>query len=143
MQEALVQVLALYLLFIGAITTLFWLIGKDYKNRIITFLYILVLVSPILLYTPIELNTYIYGKDFKDVKVNTGFNQPVVYYKVFFINDKEAKLFYVEGENRHHEMGNFYDFVKENGNWKFDRWERTMWTNLGGSASKFTMPPYF
>jgi hypothetical protein len=142
-QATLFQVFALYLVFVGTVTTLFWLIKKVYKNKIIILLYTLVMVSPFLLYLPVELNTYLYGKDFKSVELNTGFNSSIVYYKVFSINDKEAKLFYVEGKNGSHDMGNFYRFAKENGKWKYYKWERTMWTNLGGSASEFTVPPYF
>jgi hypothetical protein len=141
MQEALLQIIVIYIFFIGIISTLFWLIRKWFKNKIIMVLYILILVSPLFLYIPIELKTYLYGKDFKYVEIHTGFNRPVIYYRVFFINDKEAKLFYVEGENGKHELGRYYDFVKENGKWKFQRGGRTMWTNLGGSASEFTVPP--
>ena len=143
MQEALFLVFVIYLFFVGIVTILFWLIRKVFKNKIIIFLYITVLASPIFLYIPVELNTYLYGQDFKDIEIDIGFNSPIIYYKVFFINDREAKLFYVEGENGNHNIGNFYHFVKENGKWKFQRWERTMWTNLGGSASEFTVPPYF
>jgi hypothetical protein len=143
MQEALFNVFAIYLFFTGITTTLFWLISRVYKNKMVMLLYIIILVSPFFLYIPIELKTYLYGKDFKNVQVETGFQQQIVYYKVFSINEKEAKLFYVEGENGNHNIGNFYYFVKENGKWKFHRWGQTIWTNLGGSASEFIVPPYF
>ncbi|WP_010248570.1 hypothetical protein [Acetivibrio cellulolyticus] len=143
MGEPLVQVVLLYILFIVLITILFGLLRKVFKNRIVIFCYVFILISPFLLYIPVEVNTFLYGKEFKDVEIDTGLNYPVVYYKVFSISKNEAELFFVEGENGYHEVGNFYYFVKENGKWKFNRWGRTMWTNYGGSASEFTVPPYF
>ena len=143
MEEALFHVVIRYILFIGIVSTLFWLIRKVFKNRIVMISYIFVVLSPLLLYIPVEVNTFLYGKEFRAVEIDTGLNPPVVYYKVFSINKNEAELFFVEGENGYHGVGNFYYFVKENGKWKFNRWGRTMWTNYGGSASEFTVPPYF
>jgi hypothetical protein len=133
----------MYIFFIGIVTILFWLLRKVIKNRIVILCYVFVLISPFLLYIPVEVNTFLYGKEFNDVEIDTGFNLPVVYYKVFSVNKNEAKLFFVEGENGDHGVGNFYYFVNENGKWKFNEWGRSMWTNYGGSASEFTVPPYF
>jgi hypothetical protein len=143
MSEAIVQVSILYLFFAIVVTTIFLLIHKRIRNRLITFLFIILLISPSFLYIPIEINTYKYGKEFKNIKIDTGFNSPVIYYKVFSISETESELFYVEGKNGKHDMGNFYYFTKINGKWEFNKWGRTMWTRTGGSASEFTLPPYF
>lgn len=143
MSEPLFHVSIIYLLFVGIITVLFRLIRKAFSNKIILLLYIFVLISPLFLYIPVELNTYLYGNEFKNVEIDTGFEQSTIYYKVFSIDAKEAKLFYVEGENGKRSFGTFYYFEKENGKWEFKEWGELMWTNLGGSASEFTVPPYF
>lgn len=143
MGEPIAHVTLLYLLFMGIVSIIYRLFRIVFKNKIIKLIYTLILISPFFLYIPVELKTYLYGKEFQNVKINTGFNGPVIYYKVFSIDDKKAKLFFVEGDNGKHDYGAFYHFVKENGKWKFERWGKVMWTNLGGSASEFTLPPYF
>ncbi len=106
-------------------------------------LWFLILILPFLFYLPVEMKTVLYAYQFENVNMDTGFNSPSIYMKVFSINKDEAKLFFVEGENKERHMGNFYWFVKQNGQWKFTgRWQ-CVWTNLGGSASDFTWPPYF
>lgn len=143
MQEPLGQIVIFYYLFFMVVTIIFWMVRKVSKSKLFVFIYIVLLISPSFLYIPVEIDTFLYGKEFKNVEINTGWNLPVIYYKVFYINDKEAKLFYVEGENGRHDIGNFYHFVKVDGKWKFHKWGRTMWSNLGGNASEVTFPPYF
>lgn len=143
MYEALIQAVVMYLFFITIVTCIYWLIKKKFSNKLFAIIYILILISPFFSYISVEINTYLYGKEFKDVKIDSVYNRSVIYYKVFSINDRKAKLFYVEGENGSRDVGNIYDFVKEDGKWKFKKWESTIWTNLGGSASEFTVPPYF
>lgn len=143
MGEPIAQVTILYLFFVGIVSIAYRLLRIVLKNKVIKLLYILFLISPFFLYIPVELKTYLYGKEFQNVKIDTGFNRPVIYYKVFSIDDQKATLFYVEGDNGNHDYGTFYHFVKVNGKWEFEEWGRLMWTNLGGSASEFTLPPYF
>lgn len=137
------QVAVIYLLFICVVSILFWVIRKFIRNKLITVLFSLILISPFSLYIPIEVNTYLHGKEFKNVKIETMCSGKVIYHKIFSINNKKAKLFFVQGKNGQHEAGNFYYFVKKNGKWKFDSWGQTMWVKSGGSASEFTLPPYF
>lgn len=135
MFEAIMQVILIYILFVIITTVLFLLIKKKCKYKIIAILYYLIIVSPFFLYLPVEINTYLYGKEFENIKIETGFNNTAIYYKVFSIKDKQAKLFFVEGENRDHDVGIFYYFKKENEELKLYSWE-TVWTNLGGSVSE-------
>ena len=98
MIEAIIQALFLYILFFVIITIIFWLIRKVIKKKIMMLFYIIIILSPFAFYLPVEYNTCLYGNEFKDVDINTGFNQHFVYYKVFSIDDHHATLFYVEGE---------------------------------------------
>lgn len=132
----------IYSIFFAVVTKLFSLVRKRIKRKIITILYIIILLSPSVFYIPIEINTYLHGYEFSDVDIETGFNLPTVYYKVFSYSDTEAKLFYVEGENGKHQVGKYYTFTKENGVWIMQGWG-CFWTDLGGSASETTFPPYF
>lgn len=143
MGEPLGQVIILYLFFVGIVSILYLIARKLIKNRVILYCYLFVLISPFLIYVPVEVRTFLYGDQFKNVEIDTGLNGPVVYYKVFSITESEAKLFFVEGENGYHGAGMLYGFVKEDGEWQFASWEGVVWTNYGGSASEFTVPPYF
>lgn len=87
MQEALFQVIIVYLIFAVVVTALFGIIRKTSKNKSFVFIFILILISPSFLYIPVELNTYLYGKEFQDVEIETGYESEVIYYKVFSIDD--------------------------------------------------------
>lgn len=142
MGEPLFQVIFLYFLFFLIVRKLFSLIQKRIKGKILMIIYIIILLSPSLLYVPIEVNTYLYGYQFKNIQIENGYDIPTIYYKIFSISDNEAKLFYVQGENGEHRVGNFFTFVKENGTWKYHGRGSTVWSKFG-SASEFTIPPYF
>ena len=143
MQEAILQAVLLYVLYIIIISLLFRLAKKVRRRKIILFVFIVLLLSPLTLYLPVEYHTYLHGREFEDVKIDTGFSGPVIYYKIYGINNDEATLFYVEGEEGRHECGNLYRCVKEDGKWVFDDWLGTVWTEKGGSASEFILPAYF
>lgn len=143
MQEAIGQTILLYVCFIIVTLGVVALINRIFSGKIPKYLLVLMIFSPFLAYVPTELNTIRFGKEFSTVKVDTGFNLPVVYYRVLTINDNSAKVVFVEGKNGNHEIANVYHFDKVNGRWKFNgKWD-TSWTTLGGSASEFTFPPYF
>jgi len=143
MGEPLVQLTFLYMIFLAIVIACGKIIEKYIKKKLRKIVYTLVLISPILLYIPTEINTLLYGNEFKGVKIETGFNLPVIYYKVLSIDSNKAELFYVEGENGSHDVGEIYRFVKENGKWTFTGWWQTVWTNSSGNAADFTVPPYF
>ena len=136
------QVIFIYSIFFAIVTKLFSLVRKRIKRKIIAVLYIIILLSPSFWYVPIEINTYLHGYEFSDVDIETGFNLPTVYYKVFSYTDTEAKLYYVEGKNGKHQVGKYYTFIKHDGVWARQSWG-CVWTDLGGSASETTFPPYF
>lgn len=142
MGEPIVQVIFIYFLFFWIVTMPFLFVRKRFKRNIILIIYICILLSPSLFYVPIEINTYLYGKEFKDVQIDNGWNLPIIYYKVFSINDNEAKIFCIEGENGKHQIGTMYTFVKKDGKWAYSSCS-AIWTDLGGSASETTFPPYF
>jgi len=142
MTEAILQVVIFYLIFAAIVTAVFRGFKKIKKGKLIKVVYILILLSPGLFYIPVEVKTFLYEKEFKDVKLDSMCGGQVVYYKVFSIDDNKATVFYVEGKNGEHGSGSFYYFMKENGQWKQYKWE-TVWTNGGGSASEFILPPYF
>lgn len=141
MIEPLIKISIIYILFAVIVLLVFKLVNRLIKLHWLVL--IIGLLSPLLLYLPTEIRTFKYGSQFSTFTINTGFNLPVVYYRVFSINDKNAKLFIVEGKGGKHQVGNFYWFSKEEGQWQFNgKWE-TVWSSNGGSASKFTVPPYF
>ena len=142
MGEPILQVIFIYSLFFWIVTIPFLFVKKRFKRRIILIVYISILLSPSLFYIPIEINTYLHGYEFKDIQIDNEWNLPTIYYKIFSINDNEAKIFYVEGENGKHQIGKMYTFIKKDGKWTYCNWS-PIWTNLGGSASETTFPPYF
>jgi len=141
MNESSILVAFVYLIFVVIGIVGLKLLKRVWK-KIPLIIYILLFLSPLVIYIPSELNTLIYGNEFADVRHETGFSSDVVYYKVMSVRDDEATLFYVEGKDGKHEAGNVYYFRKENAIWVLDGW-RTIWSNTGGSASENIFPPYF
>ncbi|MCL6560179.1 MAG: hypothetical protein K6U74_15575 [Firmicutes bacterium] len=141
MAEPIFQLTVLYVLFLGLLWSIKKVIRAVAKVNISTIIIVLLALSPLLAYIPVEINTIIYGKQFKFIEEQPT-NIPIIYYKVFSINKEEAKLFIVRGKNNKHEIGSFYWFKKVNDKW-LPSHSKTVWTNLGGSASEFTFPPYF
>lgn len=145
MIEALIHVVFIYFFYITTIFILYKITNRltkgKYKKTIIS-IALIVSMIPFSLYIPIEVRTYLHKEEFKNVNINTGLSLPIVYFKVFSISNNQAKLFIVEGENKKHDIGNMYILKKEKDKWIVKEY-RTIWTNLGGSASEFTIPPYF
>lgn len=144
MAEPLMQVFFLYLLYIGVGVLIFWFVRNHVKKCIARVLLVCLIIAPFIFYIPIEVKTALFGSQFRDV-YETGIDPElsVIYYKVFSISDKSAKLYIVEGENGQHKIGSYYWFFKENGKWNLDSYGQILWTTFGGSASEFSFPPYF
>lgn len=144
MEEPLAQSILIYLLFLGVCLAVYglWNRGRA-KRRMPVWVLIVLALSPGLLYLPVEIRTAIYGAQFRDVAANTGWELPRVYLKVMSIHEHVAKVLIVEGEDGEHQIANYYWFRRRNGKWEFSGDCRTLWTNLGGSASESSWPPYF
>ena len=59
--------------------------------------------------------------------------------KILSCNSDSARVYYVEKDFA---AGHILAFKKEQGKWKYDRWEKTAWSSLGGSADDDVWP-YF
>ena len=51
-------------------------------------------------------------------------------------SDEYAEVYYV---SKHRAGGNIVSFIKENNEWKFNKWEQTVWSSTG-SASDVIWP---
>ncbi len=71
-------------------------------------------------------------------KENTMISEPE-WVKILSYNPNNAKVYYIE---KNFSVGHIFAFKKEQGQWKYDGWEKTVWSSLGGSADDDVWP-YF
>lgn len=83
-----------------------------------------------------EILTYRYGNQFSTIYRENTMIGNIDYLKVLNYSDSEAQVYYVS-ENR--SGGNILSFVQQNNIWKYDKWERTVWSKTG-SADGFIWP---
>lgn len=107
------------------------------KKNILKLIIILMFLVVIVPYLFVEGNTLMFGNDFKDEYKQTNMISSIQYYKVFYVIDNKAKVYYVE---KNHESGHYLWFEKENSKWKMTHWT-TVWSEYG-SASGITFPFY-
>ncbi len=83
-----------------------------------------------------EFLTYKYGNQFEKIyKENTMIGE-IEYLKVLEYSDFTAKVYYV---SKNYTGGDILSFLKKNGHWKYNKWERTVWSKTG-SADGFVWP---
>ncbi|MDD6736095.1 MAG: hypothetical protein PUE13_07280 [Clostridiales bacterium] len=83
-----------------------------------------------------EILTAIHGDEFSELyKSNTMLGEQE-YLKVLEYSDSSARVYYVGKDNS---MANIICFVKREGQWEYDKWERCVWSKTG-SASEVAWP---
>ena len=107
---------------------------KKFFLKLFIILMIFVVIAPYLFE---ECNTLIFGNEFKDEYEQTNMISSIEYYKVFYVINNKAKVYYVD-EN--YEGGYYLWFEKEDSQWNMTHWD-TVWSEYG-SASGITYPFY-
>lgn len=105
------------------------------KKRMFWIFVIIIMFVLILPYAVVEVNTIIWGDEFKEEYKQTGMISDINYYKVFYVIDDKAKIYYVDRDT-----GTFVYFVRDGDMWKLDEYQ-TVWSQ-NGSASGVTFPFY-
>ena len=83
-----------------------------------------------------EIITLMHGEEFSEAyKENTMMGEQK-YLKVLEYSDSQARVYYVGKDNS---TGNILRFVKKENKWKYDKWERCVWSK-SGSASEVIWP---
>lgn len=70
-------------------------------------------------------------------KANTMMAEKTEFFKVLSCNGQNAKVYYV---GKDYSDGEILTFVKKDGKWVYDEWNKTVWTNSGGSADEVIWP---
>lgn len=83
-----------------------------------------------------EILTWRYGNQFKTVYKENTMMGDIEYLKVLNYSDRSARVYYV---SKNRSGGDILVFSKYNGEWKYDKWERTVWSKTG-SADGFIWP---
>ena len=106
---------------------------------------IIIILSPIIYFLmnwgsallKCEVLSIMHGSEFAEIyKENTMIGE-IDYLKVLKYSDTYAEVYYI---GKRKSGGDVVSFVKENNEWKFNEWERTVWSGVGGSASEVIWP---
>ena len=81
-----------------------------------------------------EILTYKYGYQFNTIYQENTMIGEIEYFKVLEYSDTYARVYYVSKNS-----GNVLTFSKKSGEWKYDKWEQTVWSKTG-SADDFIWP---
>jgi len=81
-----------------------------------------------------EILTLQHGKEFVGLEESTNILAESESLKVLDYSDIYAQVYYVDRE-----MGNILRFSKQKNQWKFDKWEETVWSK-SGNADGFMWP---
>lgn len=86
-----------------------------------------------------EFNTWKYGAEFKELpgEMNSMIDG-VSTYKIISYSDNASRVYYVD---RTKHSGNILRFIKKDGEWYLDKWEKTVWSKTGSTDSFIW--PYF
>jgi hypothetical protein len=84
-----------------------------------------------------EILTNLHGNEFTDGYKRTNMLNKIDYLKVLNYSDTTARIYYVSKGVR----SDIIKFVKKDGEWELDKWERTVWDSTGSADG--TMWPYF
>lgn len=106
-------------------------------KRLLLLVVAVVLASWLLSLGICEFNTWKYGADFKELpnEIDSMIGG-VSTYKIISYSDKVSRVYYVD-QDRH--TGNLFKFSNKDGEWRFEQWERTVWSKTG-SADGFIWP---
>jgi len=83
-----------------------------------------------------EILTLLHGEEFADAyKENTMLGEQE-YWKILDYSETHARVYYV---SKNYQDADILSFKQENGKWKYDKWEDTVWSK-SGSASEVIWP---
>lgn len=83
-----------------------------------------------------EVLTIMHGSEFGEIYKEKTMIGELDYLKVLNYSDEYAEVYYV---SKHRAGGNIVSFIKEKNEWKFNKWEQTVWSSTG-SASDVIWP---
>lgn len=83
-----------------------------------------------------EILTWQYGSQFETAYRENTMMGDVDYLKVLEYSESSARVYYV---SKNRSGGDVLIFSKQNGLWKYDKWEQTVWSKTG-SADGFIWP---
>ena len=83
-----------------------------------------------------EFLTYRYGYQFETIYRENTMMGDIDYLKVLSYSNSTARVYYV---SKNRAAGDILVFSKQNGEWKYDYWDWTVWSKTG-SADNFVWP---
>lgn len=83
-----------------------------------------------------EILTLLHGQQFLGLQEQTHMLGESDYLKVLDYSATAARVYYVSSNSS---GGDILKFTKQDGNWTFSEWEKTVWSN-SGSADDFMWP---
>ena len=107
---------------------------KIIKILVATLIFVLVVWGSSLI--KCELLTFLYGDQFNNIYRENTMLGDIEYLKVLKYSYKTAQVYYV---SRNHLSGDILVFSKENGEWEYDHWKKTVWAKYG-SADGYVWP---
>ncbi|MDE7367729.1 MAG: hypothetical protein K2N24_10270 [Lachnospiraceae bacterium] len=108
------------------------------KRYIILIILVLLILFP---YIKVEIHTFLFGGQFRNLYDASGWIENVRYFKVMEYNNSCADILYVsDSENEGSKATFLYHFQKINDQWELESWE-CLWSR-SGNAEKFFYPYY-
>ena len=83
-----------------------------------------------------EALTILYGNEFSEIYRENTMMGDIDYPKVLDYSSGYARVYYISANRG---AGNILLFFKENNEWRYEAWERTVWSD-SGSASEVIWP---
>lgn len=110
------------------------------KAKIILSVLIIIIILPLAVWgvslLKCEILTSLHGEEFTEVYRENTMMGDIEYLKVLDYSDSSARVYYVSHD---YLSGDVLTFSNENGEWKYESWERTVWSKTG-SADGFLWP---
>lgn len=109
-------------------------------RKLIRYIIILIILCPIIIWLlsliKCEVLTLLYGQEFESIYRENTMMGEIDYLKVLEYSDVEARVYYVSA---HKSGGDILKFSKNEEQWCYDSWEKTVWSSTG-SASDVIWP---
>lgn len=107
------------------------------KKRFSAIFVVIVFLFVLIPYVKVEILTWKYGQEFKNLYKQSAMMDQIAYLKVMYYSETRAQIYYVQGE---HLGASLYNLKKNNDKWELDSWS-TVWSKHG-SADGFIWPYY-
>lgn len=107
-------------------------------KKMLIIMLIVFLSSPVFIWSAsiikCEMQTFQHWKEFEGLEESTNMISNSETIKVLYYTNMNARVYY---KNR--EGGDVLKFIKQDGKWVLDKWEKTIWSRTG-SADGFMWP---